>query len=114
MKCFPSGRNSAQRWLDSKRDLSSLLISTGEPPRAETRNNGPNASGDNTITPSRFQAPPRPLGASHTPCDCPPAMSIFLSLPSAKNPIDLLSGDQNGYDAPCVPSNAVLRRPPTS
>jgi len=50
------------------------------------------------ITPSRFQVPPRPLGASHSTWTCPPDTSTFLSLPSAKNPMDLLSGDQK-WDA---------------
>ena len=33
----------------------------------------------------------------------PPSTSIRLSVPSAKKPIDLLSGDQNGASAPSVP-----------
>jgi hypothetical protein len=32
-------------------------------------------------------------------------MSIRFSLPSAKNPIDRLSGVQNGYLAPSVPAS---------
>jgi hypothetical protein len=34
------------------------------------------------------------------------APAIFLSLPVLKNPRDLLSGDQNGKEAPSVPANA--------
>src|SRR5712692_3919977 len=107
--------NTGQRWLVSKRDASSLVISTGEPPKEDTRNNPVlSESGVNTITPSRFHVPPRPLGASHSTWGCPPDTSTFLSLPSAKKPMNLLSGDQNGKDAPCVPSNELVRRPPTS
>src|SRR5216684_2994234 len=34
----------------------------------------------------------------------PPLTSIFRSLPSAKKPMDLLSGDQNGNRAPSDPA----------
>src|SRR5262249_2507953 len=57
------------------------------------------------ITPSRFQVPPRPIGASHNVIGGPPAASIFLSFPSAKNPRKRLSGDQNGWKAPSVPAS---------
>jgi len=38
------------------------------------------------MTPRSLQHPSEPLGASHTVCAGPPAIAIFLSLPSAKNP----------------------------
>src|SRR6266849_10004505 len=114
MKCFPSGRNTGQRWPASERDVSSFVNSAGVPPEDETRDNAPKASRANMIVPSGFHAPPRPLGASHSTWTCPPDTSTFLSLPSAKNPIDLPSGDQNGKDAPCVPTNKFVWRPPTS
>src|SRR5579859_6603927 len=55
------------------------------------------------MTPCGLHAPPRPQGALHTICDPPPAMSILSSLPATKKPIDRLSGDQKGYEAPSVP-----------
>src|ERR1700741_772860 len=45
------------------------------------------------------------MGASHTVSGGPPEMSIFLSLPSAKNPTKRLSGDQKGdaaFSVPCT------------
>src|ERR1700682_3360757 len=95
-KCFPSGRNTGQRWLAWKRDLSGLVSSTGEPPAEDTRYNPWRASPVNRTTPSWFQVPPRPLGASQITWACPPDACTFLSLPSAKKPMNLPSGDQNG------------------
>src|SRR5690242_19087752 len=54
------------------------------------------------IMPFGFQVPPRPAGASASVTTGPPRASIFFSLPPAKNPMDLLSGDQNGYSAPAL------------
>src|SRR5687767_13168557 len=49
-------------------------------------------------TPSNLPSQMRPGG--------PPLASTFLSLPSAANPINRLSGDQNGEEAPSVPARA--------
>ena len=57
------------------------------------------------MTPSRLHVPPRPIGASAKVCAAPPAISSRLSLPSAKNPIERLSGDQKGYAPPSVPAS---------
>jgi hypothetical protein len=65
---------------------------------------GPNRGDENKITPSRFHAPPQ-LSASVNVLIDPVSTSIRLSLPSAKNPIVPLSGDQNGHEALSVPSN---------
>src|ERR1700739_1831548 len=62
--------------------------------------------GLNTITSSRPDAPPRLFGASHSVIGGPPETAIFLSLPAAKNPMNRLSGDQNGDEAASVPANA--------
>src|SRR5262245_22624178 len=35
----------------------------------------------------------------------PPAICVFFNLPDAKNPTDLLSGDQNGNVPPSVPAS---------
>ena len=40
-----------------------------------------------------------------TVCTDPPSMSMRFSLVSAMNPMDRLSGDQNGRDARSVPAN---------
>jgi hypothetical protein len=48
------------------------------------------------ITPERFQVPPAAVPVpSHSTCGGPPAAGMVLSFPSAKNPMNLLSGDQN-------------------
>lgn len=51
-----------------------------------------------------FHVAPRPNGASHTGSDGPPAAATVLSLPSAKNPMRSLVGDQNGCATPSPPS----------
>ena len=48
------------------------------------------------MTPSSFQDPPLPSGASQMVRAGPPAALIFFSLPSATKPIHWLSGDQKG------------------
>src|SRR6267378_2851282 len=90
------GRNTGQRWLDSKRDASSLVISMGVPPEDDNRYIPVNTLGEKRIVPSAFQVPPRPLGASPNTCTSPPERSAFLSFPLAKNPRDRSSGDQKG------------------
>src|ERR1700722_14458989 len=50
-------------------------------------------------------APPRGFGASVTEETGPPATGIILSFPSAKNPRERPSGDQNGNVAPSVPAS---------
>ena len=61
-KWRPSGRNCGQRWLPWPG--ASRVTATGVPPVAITRIRSPTTSGANTMTPSRFHVPPRPLGAS--------------------------------------------------
>ena len=56
------------------------------------------------MTPEELQAPPRKLGELHSSSGRPPATDTVLSLPSAQNPMRLLSGDQNGSIAPSAPS----------
>ena len=48
------------------------------------------------MLPSSPQLAPRPRGASHSVTAAPPSTEIFLSLPSAKNPIHSPSGEKNG------------------
>ena len=59
----------------------------------------PRPDGENTMTPSRFQVPPHPDGASAIVSGALPEISIVFSLLSAKKPTAWPSGDQNGYDA---------------
>ena len=59
--------------------------------------------GAKTITPSRFHAPPRGVGASQRVSAGPPVTATFLSLPCAKKPRCASSGDQNGRSASSVP-----------
>src|SRR5262245_49071110 len=63
------------------------------------------------MTPSLLQVPPSPTldrsaaRNSHRLMGDPPAAGIFLTFPSAKNPMYWLSGDQNGNVAPSLRSN---------
>src|SRR5215475_9732530 len=65
------------------------------------------APAEKTITPALLHAPPRGSSASPSICGGPASMLILFSLPWAKNPSDLLSGDQNGYAAPSVATSAL-------
>src|SRR5688572_16171772 len=104
-KCSPSGRNSGNAWRAS----SALVTSVHGPlPDACTRRMPPALLTvvPKRMTPSRFHAPPPPKPTpSHNSCGGPPVAGTTFSLPSAKNPIDRLSGDQNGVRAPAVPGN---------
>jgi hypothetical protein len=55
-----------------------------------------------------FQVPPRAFETRQIVTGAPLATSMRLSCESAKNPIDVLSGDQNGYSAPSVPGSARI------
>src|SRR5262245_56928586 len=60
------------------------------------------------MTSSRLHVPPPGFGdASEIVSMLPVDSSIFFSLRSAKNATNLLSGDQNGSDAPSVPGTAL-------
>ena len=58
------------------------------------------------MTPSRFHAPPRGTGASQIVRGGSPKVSMRLSFPSAKKPMDRPSGDQKGSDGLSVPGSA--------
>src|SRR3954467_1845661 len=58
------------------------------------------------MIPPGLHVPPRYSAAADNVSAGPPPTSIFLSFPSAKNPIDRLSGDQNGPAAPSVPGSS--------
>jgi len=101
-KCRPSGRNQGKRCPTS---LSRILVTVlTVPPPAGMRSTGLLRLGANRITPlalpavasGMVQVPPRPAAASASVSTGPPVASIRLSLPFAKKPMDLLSGDQNG------------------
>ena len=69
----------------------------------------------NTMTPSRFQAPPPPAVppmASQTSEGAPPLTRTLFSLFPAKNPICRLSGDQKGFSAPSVSGISRASRDP--
>src|ERR1700675_389890 len=57
------------------------------------------------MTLSRFQAPPRALGASARIVTGPPDAETFRSLLSAKKPMNFPSPDQNSAKAPSVPAS---------
>ena len=56
-----------------------------------------------TITPSGFHVPPKPKTTSQMVWRGPPATLSLLSLPSAKNAMTRLSGDQKGKRPRSVP-----------
>src|SRR5438876_10465739 len=80
------------------------------PPDDSTRWREPASLGEKTITPSGLQLPPCPRGASASVSAGPPEASIVLSLPLAKNPMYLLSGDQNGNLGFSVPASGCAAR----
>src|SRR5947209_10750199 len=59
------------------------------------------------MSPFRFQLAPRKSAAVQITSEGPPAAWIFLSLRSAKNPTERLSGAQNGQQASSVPESTV-------
>src|SRR5690242_13880928 len=90
----------------SPRAVSSDVIGCGAPPLAmiRYRTPGPRA---NAITPVRPQSAPRPTITAARSRAGPPPTSIVFSLDGTWNPIVLLSGDQNGYEAFSVPPRAL-------
>src|SRR5262249_35818429 len=78
---------------------------TGSPPAAEIRNSGSPPLGAKMITPSEFHVPPRLFWALANDRGGPPSMSRRFSLPSAKNPSDRLSGDQEADDPNAAAAN---------
>src|SRR5581483_7874610 len=60
-----------------------------------------------------FHVPPRGLGVSASVVTGPPAAGIFFRKPSAKNPMNWPSADQNGKDAPSVPSSFLADNSPS-
>src|SRR6266511_6033843 len=55
------------------------------------------------MTPLGPQLPPRAFDAGQTNATGPPESGVVFSCSSAKKPIERLSGDQNGANAPSVP-----------
>src|SRR5579872_6361025 len=105
MKCLPSGRKNGQR-CEVCCVVSRLVASTGVPPAALTRISPDCVLGENRMTPPGPHAPPRPKGASAMICGESPLISMVLSLPSAKNPRERLSGAQKGKTAFSVPASS--------
>jgi hypothetical protein len=103
-KCRPSGRNEGQRWVVYFASI--FVTAAGVPPLDGTWNKGKLKLGANKMTPLALHVPPRAWGASHTITGGPPAMSTRFSLPSTKNAIERLSGDQKGNVAFSVPGRA--------
>src|SRR5262245_44218205 len=98
-KWRPSGRNCGKLWpycADSTR-----VTAFASPPEAEIRNRGPTSVDANRMTPSAFHAPP-PYTELTPARDWtePVSISIRFSVPSAKNPTERPSADQNGSRSP--------------
>src|SRR5258706_525964 len=92
------------RCVSSPFALSISVIAVAAPPSAETLKIGAVDWGVKRIVPSRFHVPPLGSGASQIVKTAPPSASIFLSFPLAKKPMERLSGDQKGREAPSVPA----------
>src|SRR5581483_2107291 len=76
---------------------------TLSPPVAATRC-GTEPLAEKIIAPSLFQVPPAPPpGAGAKTCGSAAPISMRLSWPAAKKPMERLSGDQKGKVAPSVP-----------
>src|SRR5262249_29265114 len=106
-------------------DVSSFVTGTGTPPEAETRDSAVRYPVVRTIVSSGPHEPPRAVPTSQIVMGRPPEIVMRLSLRSAKNPSERLSGDQKGYEAFSVPGrgcavsessrrNHNLRVPPSS
>src|SRR5262245_471382 len=102
-KCVPSGRNEGHLRPSSDRALSASRNTDGSPPAAWTRMMRPLAL--NRITPFAFHVPPLPLATLQMVFTGPPSAAMTFNCPSAKNPMERLSGDQNCHDPPSVPSS---------
>ena len=110
-KWMPSGRKTGHRCEFSPRSKSTSVAGCTGPPSADTLASPSKIMlGPNTIVPVGLHAPPFPSGASQMTTGTPPATATFISLPRAKNPSDVPSGDQNGCFAPSVPAMAVASR----
>src|SRR5262249_15243228 len=105
-KCLPSGRKYGQPTPTSFRAGSACIATVTGPPVAGTRQMGSLARPSNKITPWLDQVPSAPPGCVASSCGGPPAIATFFSCGPAKNPKYLLSGDQNGRNAPSVPSSS--------
>src|SRR5512145_1202986 len=57
------------------------------------------------MTSSLLHVPSEPVGAAQMTCEGPPETAIFLSLPSATNARDRLSGDHHGGRQFSVPGS---------
>jgi hypothetical protein len=99
--------NAGQQWSWLLRSEGAGVIGAGVPPKAETQCKDPQTDGAKTMTFVWCQAAPRNARDSQMARSAPQLMSIMFSLPDAKNPSRVLSGDQNGDRAPLVPSNRV-------
>src|SRR5207244_10351649 len=105
MICVPSVRTAGQRAAPRREFvLSAPIAGLALPPAAGMRSRFAPGLGLNRMVPSDPQAPPRASLASARLCTAPPLASMIFSLPWAKNPTLLLSGDQNGEFAPSVPA----------
>ena len=81
------------------------------PPDSGTLKIAENVFGVNRIRPSARHAPPRNNGALAS-VRTPPSRSTRFSQPSAPNPIERLSGDQNGITAFSVPASGCTETAP--
>src|SRR5579864_7504801 len=94
-KCLPSGRKNGQR-CDEYTAGSSFVSEAEEPPLTLICESGAMGDAEKTITPLGLHVAPRPSCASQSVCAVVLLSSNVFILPSAKNPIERLSGDQKG------------------
>src|SRR3954466_2380835 len=104
--CLPSGRTCGQRWVVCC-PSTNLVAGVEVPPKADTFASGARKSGEYKMTSPGPHEPPRPTGASQIAIPGPWVASTFLSFPSEKYAIILLSRDQNGNVAFSVPASSM-------
>src|SRR6266481_2256051 len=104
----PSGRKTGHTWPDSL-DVETIEVTgVAMPPAERTCIKGP-LPGAKTMVPSRPHAAPSPTTlASQRVLATRVATETLFNLPSAKYPIEVPSGDQNGRRAPSVCSNSRI------
>ena len=99
----PSGKNSGSRGLPVPAPLTAVGYHRGR--HAHELPVWKPSYGAKSMVPFGLQLPPNARGASASTSGFPPSRSRRFSFPSAKKPIERLSGAQNGKLAPSVPAS---------
>jgi hypothetical protein len=135
------GRKMGQQWV-APAASSSLVWATGVPPESEMRNRGISKDGVKRMTPSLFQVPARPSGASQIDCtglrtpllsaaclpkkpmyrlsatkrhNCPPACSVAAARhPNPRSAPNCSPESSRAANASSLPSGDITAGPPAT